>query len=186
LLREVADRATVQAVVLTGTNADDATEFRPGLLAGKRFTVQSPLLDEGIDKSAVRSIARALDLAVAEKAPLACLASRVAYGLRISPELLRRIDQAEAAIRSLGFASVRVRHHGPLARIEVAGSQVNRLAAHPRFPQVVGHLHALGWTRVEIDPSGYRPGNLNRDLQIAPGLAQAWSRIRTAGGPSTG
>src|SRR5439155_19583467 len=91
------------SVVLAGANADDLGDFRPGLRAAERSLVRNPLLEEGVRKPLVRAMARHLGLAVADKPALACLSSRVAFGIRISPALLDRIDRAEHAVRSLGF-----------------------------------------------------------------------------------
>jgi pyridinium-3,5-biscarboxylic acid mononucleotide sulfurtransferase len=148
------------AVVLSGANADDAAEFRPGLEAGFRQSIRSPLLEEGMRKEAVRAVARFLGLSVADKPPLACLSSRVVFGIRISPELLARIDRAEQAVRDLGFDLVRVRHRGDHASIEVEPFEVSRLKGHPRLADVLAILRRLGWPTVMIDPRGYRPGSL--------------------------
>ena len=92
---------------------------------------------------------------------LACLSSRVAFGVRITPDLLARIDRAEQAVRSLGFSTVRVRHFGPRATIEVGTDEIWRLVRHPGFPALAEALRALGWTEVEVDPIGYRQGRMN-------------------------
>jgi pyridinium-3,5-biscarboxylic acid mononucleotide sulfurtransferase len=148
-------------VVLSGANADDLGDFRPGLLAAEGFGVRSPLLDEGIGKEATRAVARRLGLSVAGKPALACLSSRVAFGERITPGLLARIDRAEQIVRGLGFRQVRVRHLGARASIEVASEDVGRLEAHPRWMEIATRLHQLGWADVDIDPAGYEPGRMN-------------------------
>ena len=109
----------LDVAVLAGTNADDVDDLRPGLLAAERWAVRNPLLEEGVGKEEVRALARHLGLPVADKPAMACLSSRVAFGVRVTPELLSRIDRAEQAIRSLGYAVVRVRHFGRRASIEV-------------------------------------------------------------------
>ena len=153
-------------MVLAGANAEDLAEFRPGLEAAARHGVRNPLLEAGLGKAAVRAIARRLGLGVAEKPALACLSSRVAYGIPISSDLLARIDRAERAVRGLGFETVRVRHLGDRARVEVDLADVERLATHPRWPAVRGDLLRLGWAEVSIDPGGYRSGSLNDALRI--------------------
>jgi uncharacterized protein len=150
------------SVVLSGANADDAGDLRPGLRAGELFRVRSPLLEEGLGKMAVRAVAGRLGLAVADKPALACLSSRVAFGIRITPELLGRIDAAESAVRELGFDQVRVRHLGDRASIEVPEPDVPRLRAV--LPTVAGSLRDLGWRDVHVDPRGYRPGSMNDTL----------------------
>jgi pyridinium-3,5-biscarboxylic acid mononucleotide sulfurtransferase len=148
-------------VVLAGANADDADDFRPGLEAARQQGVRNPLLENGIRKPEVRAIARHLGLSVADKPALACLSSRVAYGIRITPQLLDRIDRAEHAVRALGFDVVRVRHLGDTASIEVAAPDVARLTAHDRLRELLRQVQSLGWREVSIDPQGYRTGSLN-------------------------
>jgi len=144
-------------VVLAGANADDLDDFRPGLWAGERAGIHNPLLEERVGKSMVRELARDLGLRVADKPALACLSSRVAGGIRITPEILARIDAAERIIRALGFDLVRVRHRGELASVEVERDQIGRLTGHPGLARALGAIRSLGWPRVEVDPSGYRP-----------------------------
>jgi uncharacterized protein len=153
-----------EAVLMSGTNADDVDDLRPGLRAAGRHDVRSPLLEEGLGKTAVRSVARYLGLAVADKPALACLSSRVAFGIRVTPEVLARIDRAEQLVRSLGFDVVRARHLGNTASIEVAATEVDRLLAHPGWPDVRAELEGLGWRRVMVDLRGYRMGSLNATL----------------------
>lgn len=164
LRRLSAGEAGGEAVLLSGANADDRLDVRPGLMAGVGMGVKNPLLEEGIGKEDVRGMARMLHLSVAEKPALACLSSRVAFGLRITSNLLGRIDRAEGAVRALGFATVRVRHLGEVASIEVPAADVARLMAHPQLPAIEQTLRDLGWSRVEIDPRGYRQGSMNATL----------------------
>jgi pyridinium-3,5-biscarboxylic acid mononucleotide sulfurtransferase len=151
-------------VVMAGANTDDRDDFRPGLRAASDFGIRNPLLEEGLGKRDVRAIARALGLAVADKPAMACLSSRVAFGVAITPDLLERIDAAEARVRGLGFEQVRVRHHGDRAVIEVEPSAVPRLRAHRERSTLIGELRALGWRDVDIDPAGYRAGAINATL----------------------
>jgi pyridinium-3,5-biscarboxylic acid mononucleotide sulfurtransferase len=153
----IADRATT---VLAGANADDLSDFRPGLWAGARAGIRNPLLEEGVRKGSVRAVARALGLRVADKPALACLSSRVELGLRITPELLGRIDAAERTLRALGFDVVRVRHRGDLATIEVSAEEVPRLASHPDLDRALTDIRDLGWAQVTVDPLGYRQGSV--------------------------
>lgn len=154
----------LDAALLNGTNADDAGDFRPGLLAARPFGVRSPLLEEGIGKDGVRAVARALGLEVADRPAMACLSSRVAFGVTITPELLARVDEAERRVRSLGFDVVRVRHLGEAARVEVAPDDVARLLDDPRLDELVAGLRAMGWDDVAVDPAGYRAGAMNATL----------------------
>jgi pyridinium-3,5-biscarboxylic acid mononucleotide sulfurtransferase len=154
--------------VLSGANADDAVDLRPGLLAGRQRGVHDPLLERGVNKEQVRSLARSLALPVAEKPAMACLSSRVAFGVRISADLLGRIDRAEAEVRRLGFDLVRVRHFGDMATIEVDPKEVGVLTSHPDLPALLARLRSMGWAEVRIDPRGYRQGSINVTLIAAP------------------
>jgi uncharacterized protein len=154
--------------VLSGANADDATDLRPGLLAGRQRGVRDPLLERGVNKGQVRSLARRLALPVAEKPAMACLSSRVAFGVRITPDLLERIDRAEAEVRRLGYDLVRVRHFGDVATIEVDPRDVAGLGSHPDLPALLARLRSMGWADVRVDPHGYRQGSINATLTAAP------------------
>jgi pyridinium-3,5-biscarboxylic acid mononucleotide sulfurtransferase len=151
-------------VILSGANVDDLGDFRPGLAAGDSFGVRSPLLEAGLGKDEIRALARHLGLTVADKPAMACLSSRVAFGVRITPELLARIDRAERAVRRLGFDPVRVRHFGAAASIEVDPERVSHLEGHPRLPRLSAELRAMGWEEIRVDPAGYRPGSMNATL----------------------
>lgn len=156
--RIAAEARAARAVVLSGANADDLADVRPGLRAGERAGVRNPLVDERVGKGTVRAIARALGLRVADKPALACLSSRVQLGLRITPELLARIDRAERAVRALGFDLVRVRHRGDRATVEVPAHELDRLRSHPDLARTVATIRNLGWPDVTVDPRGYRQG----------------------------
>jgi pyridinium-3,5-biscarboxylic acid mononucleotide sulfurtransferase len=154
-------------VVLAGANADDLSDFRPGLRAAEQQGVRNPLLELGVGKRQVRAIARRLGLTVADKPALACLSSRVAFGIRIDPGLLSRVDRAEEMVRSLGFSTVRVRHFGERATIEVDPGEVSMLEDHRELGALLGEIRSLGWREVAVDPNGYREGSLNATLGSA-------------------
>lgn len=156
VLGAIASSGSAATAVLAGANADDLDDFRPGLWAGERAGIRNPLLEEQIGKGLVRELAQDVGLRVSEKPALACLSSRVQLGTRITPGLLARIDAAEREIRRLGFELVRVRHRGDAAAIEVAPQEVPALRDHPDLGRALDAIRALGWGRVEIDPSGYR------------------------------
>jgi len=160
VLRRIAAEAR-GSVVLAGANADDQLDVRPGLMAAEQQGVRNPLLEEGVGKADVRALAAHLGLAVAGKPALACLSSRVAFGIRITPDLLARIDRAEQAVRALGFDPVRVRDFGERAALEVEPGDVGRLLVHPRLPELFEALRAMGWGEVEVDLLGYRQGRMN-------------------------
>ena len=148
--------------VIDGFNADDGRsplDVRPGHAAGLRHGVRSPLAEAQLGKEEVRALARSLGLSVWDKPATPCLSSRVPYGTSIEPYDLRRIDLAERYLRALGFDVVRVRHFGTTARIEVPAGRLDELGA--RRERIERALRTVGYSRVEIDPLGYRTGSLN-------------------------
>jgi len=171
-------RAEGYAAVLDGTNADDLKDHRPGRRAAGEHAVRSPLAELGLSKADVRALAHALGLPSAEKPATPCLSSRFPYGTKIAPEQLRQVESAEAWLAAHGFAEVRVRHHGTVARIEVPARDVARLAGDDTVRAAcVEALKALGFTYVTIDLQGFRSGSLNeaapirlaRSAQVPPG-----------------
>ncbi|MDH7602374.1 MAG: ATP-dependent sacrificial sulfur transferase LarE [Armatimonadota bacterium] len=161
LLTDVA-KAHGCAFVLDGTNADDAHDYRPGLRALAELGVRSPLMELGIGKERVRNMSRELGLPTWNRPSRACLASRVPYGTQLTHETLRRIERAEEVLADLGFSQYRVRHHGHIARIEIAGEELRRAVEPDVRPRIVDELQKLGYTYVVLDLEGYRTGSLNR------------------------
>jgi pyridinium-3,5-biscarboxylic acid mononucleotide sulfurtransferase len=146
-------------VVIDGTNADDLGEHRPGLRAAAEHEIRSPLVELGWTKANVRSAARKLALPNWDAPAAPCLSSRVRYGLEITSERLRQVEEGEAFLRQLGVVGdLRVRHHGPQARLEVAQDQMQRVRAN--WSAVLQVFGALGFDAVELDPAGYRRGGL--------------------------
>ncbi|MGH2731327.1 MAG: ATP-dependent sacrificial sulfur transferase LarE [Actinomycetota bacterium] len=150
------------AAIAVGTTVDDLGDHRPGLTAVVEHDVVSPLVEAGITKSEVRALSRVLGLPTADKPASPCLASRFAYGVRVTPQGLRRIDRAEEMLRGLGFEVLRVRDHGDIVRIEVRAEEVAR-AAELR-ERIVEELNALGWQYVTLDLAGFRSGSMNEVL----------------------
>ena len=150
--------------VLSGANADDFGDYRPGLKATGEQHVHTPLADCGITKAELREIAAELGLSISDKPASPCLSSRVPYGERITPEKLQQIDAAETFLRERGFQECRVRHHDKLARIEVPPAQIARFA-DPQFrASVDARLRELGFQYVALDLRGFRSGSLNEVL----------------------
>jgi len=148
------------SALLYGANASDASDYRPGGLAATQYGVRAPLAEAGMDKSAVRSLARRMGLPVWDKPAAPCLASRVPYGRSIDRDALARIEAAEGFLReSIGLREFRVRHHGDLARLEVTTSDRSRVLG-ARAP-IVERLLALGYRRVTLDLAPFRSGSLN-------------------------
>ena len=150
------------AVIAVGTNTDDLSDVRPGLRAAREHSVRAPLVEAGLAKDEVRALARADDLPVADKPASPCLASRFAYGVRVTGDRLERVERAEEIVRALGFEVFRVRDHGDLARIEVTPDEVDRAAA--LRDELASKLGALGWRYVTLDLKGFRSGSLNEVL----------------------
>jgi pyridinium-3,5-biscarboxylic acid mononucleotide sulfurtransferase len=156
------------AAVAYGVNLDDTQDFRPGHRAAEEHRVLSPLRDAHLTKAEIRTLARRAGLASADVPASACLSSRIPYGMEVTPEKLTQIDRGEDALRGLGFAQVRVRHHGDLARIELSPDELPR-ALDPLLAREMSRLlHDLGFRWVSLDLDGYRQGALNEVLQIQP------------------
>lgn len=152
-----------QVRIVSGTNADDLGDYRPGIEAGELAGVRTPLADLGIGKAAVRAIAALWGLSVAELPAAPCLASRIAYGVEVTAERLARIEAAEAWLAERNFSPLRVRlHAGELARIEVAADDIPRLIQAPLLGELRKLFHELGFRAVTVDLEGFRSGSLNQ------------------------
>jgi uncharacterized protein len=148
------------AAIAYGENADDARRpDRPGARAAREHGVLTPLADAGVDKAAVRRIARALALPSADKPAAPCLASRIPHFEEVTPHKLAQVDAAEAALRRLGLADLRVRHHGEVARVEVPVDDVPVVAADPLRQAVVDAVRAAGFRYVALDLAGVQSGS---------------------------
>jgi uncharacterized protein len=148
------------AAVLSGANADDVGDWRPGLRAAEEHGVVHPLLEAGVGKGEVRELARILDVPSAEKAASPCLASRIPYGTEVDPGVLARIDSAELAVKALGYEILRVRHYGARGMVELEASDLARLTPEQRAT-IVGVVIAAGYEEAEISPEPFRSGSLN-------------------------
>jgi uncharacterized protein len=178
------------AVILSGANADDLGDYRPGLQAAANHRIVSPLADCGLTKADVRELAADWGLSVWDKPATPCLSSRIAYGEAVTPERLAMIDRAEQHLRSLGLREFRVRYHGgDLARIEVPLAELPRLVAADQRQSIANQLRQLGFKFVTLDLEGFRSGSLNQLVQIAAGpkeVAQALERPTSPSGPMDG
>ncbi len=153
--------------ILSGTNYDDLGDYRPGIAAGQQAGVQTPLADLRIGKQRVRELARFWGLSVWDLPAAPCLASRIAYGVPVTIERLKKIEAAEAWLRERGMSEFRVRlHEGELARIEVPHSFHSQFADPAFGGQLVSALNLLGFRYVTLDLAGFRSGNLNDLIQI--------------------
>lgn len=160
-LKAISDKYGISCIV-DGANADDMGEHRPGMKAMKEAGVKSPLIDLGITKAEVRKIAKGFGLSAHERPAMACLASRIPYGERITKESLQRIEKAENFLRELGATQMRVRHHDSTARIEVLQEEMSTIIENRA--QVVEALKGLGFAYVTLDVQGYRSGSMDEVL----------------------
>jgi uncharacterized protein len=143
--------------VLDGTNADDLGDFRPGLKAAREHRVRSPLAELSWSKSAIREASLEMRIPVWDKPASPCLASRIPHGESVRPEVLRRVEAAEAALRDMGFRDLRVRASGDAARVEFLPDDLSRLVDADLREAVTRAVRSTGFSRVDIDPAGYRP-----------------------------
>ena len=159
---EGADEDGASVAIAVGTIVDDLSDHRPGQRAAAERGVRTPLADAGFTKADVRAAARQLGLPMWDKPAAACLASRIPYGTPVTLGTLDRVGRAEAAVRALGFADLRVRHYGDLARLEVPVADLPRVLE--RRSEVVQALRSAGYLYVTVDLEGLRSGNLNAAL----------------------
>jgi uncharacterized protein len=154
------------AHVAYGLIVDDLSDFRPGHRAAREAGVRAPLAEAGLTKDDVRALSRELDLPTWDLPASPCLSSRVPYGTKVTPEILARIDRAEAGLRALGFRELRVRHLGESARVEIAPAEMSRLEDEAVRAAVVAAVRRAGYASAHVDPGGYRRGRLNEALRV--------------------
>ncbi|MCL5097461.1 MAG: ATP-dependent sacrificial sulfur transferase LarE [Candidatus Omnitrophica bacterium] len=162
------------AVIAYGENASDIGDFRPGAQAAAEFQVRAPLKEAGMTKAEIRALSAELGLPTADKPQMACLSSRIPYGETVTPEKLLMIEQAENALRDLGFRDVRVRHHElkgigdgrfqHLARIEIGPAEMGKVLANGIHLRIAEALREAGYAHVTLDLLGYRRGSANEAL----------------------
>jgi uncharacterized protein len=163
LLKKIAAEEGIEAV-LCGCNFDDKDDFRPGNRAAEVFGVHSPLMEAELTKKDIRELSRRLNLATADVPASPCLASRISYGLEVTEQRLKQVEEAEDYLRSLGFVRFRVRHHGDIARIEVPASEIEKIMSQEIRPKIIEKLKGLGFKYVTVDLQGFRSGSLNEAL----------------------
>jgi pyridinium-3,5-biscarboxylic acid mononucleotide sulfurtransferase len=164
-LAPIAEREGCRALVY-GANVDDLGDHRPGMRSARERGVRAPMIDAGLTKQEIRELSRALGLPTWDKPAFACLSSRFQYGDRITAEKLRRVDAAEAFLKSLGFRQFRVRHHERLARLEIAREEMPRLWAESRHEAIVARFRELGYVYVAVDLAGLQSGSANLTLRL--------------------
>lgn len=149
------------AFVLDGTNYDDQDDVRPGEKAAVELGIRSPLLEVGLTKEEVRTLSRNMGLPNWDKPSSPCLATRLPHGTPVTLDLLALIDKAEQSLTKLGLTQFRVRHHGPIARIEASPNDMPLFSDEKTRLRVIAELYDLGYTYVTLDLAGYRPGGRN-------------------------
>ena len=148
--------------LIDGTNADDLSDYRPGGQAAKEHGIESPLAAIRMSKAEIRDRARERGWAWWDRPASPCLSSRLPYGIGVTPERLRQVERAEAALRDLGIrGNLRVRYHGPLARVEIDRELLPAWSDASSFGRVSEAVRAAGFEQVELDPRGFRSGSLN-------------------------
>jgi uncharacterized protein len=162
-LRRLADERGF-AVILDGTNADDAQDYRPGRQAAREHAVRSPLLECNLTKAEIRELSRRANLPTWDEPASACLSSRIPYGQVVTIEKLSMVDRAERELKRMGFRQLRVRHHGEIARIEIAEDEIARALSVEMAARMSVALKSLGFRYVALDLEGYRTGSLNEAL----------------------
>ncbi|HYR86329.1 MAG TPA: ATP-dependent sacrificial sulfur transferase LarE [Terriglobia bacterium] len=150
--------------VVDGNNLDDTGDYRPGRRAGQELEIRSPLIEAGLTKEEIRNLSQLQGLATWNQPASACLSSRIPYGTPVTPEKLRMIDHGEEIMRTLGFSQCRVRHHGDVARIEIAREELPGALSMDMFDRLGREFRKIGFRFVAIDVNGYRTGALNEVL----------------------
>jgi uncharacterized protein len=152
--------------VAYGVNVDDQGDFRPGQKAARQHGVAAPLLEAGMTKADIRELARQAGLRVWDKPASACLSSRIEYGRPVTAEALLQVERGEDALRARGFRQFRVRHHGDIARIEIAREELPKAMTTEMAREFTRIFKALGFTYVTLDLEGFRSGSMNALLPL--------------------
>ena len=162
-LNEIAGENGIHHVV-HGANVDDMDDFRPGLQAAVEEGIEAPLMDNHLNKTEIRRLAKAMGLLQWDKPSMACLASRLPYGSAITKEKLKMIETAEAFLADKGLKTLRVRHHGELARIEVGDSDRELMLKDPVRKDIVRKFRGIGFDHIALDLEEFASGKMNRSL----------------------
>ena len=154
------------ASIAYGMNADDTKDYRPGQRAATQHEVLAPLAEVGLTKMEVRTLAKAAGYPLWDRPAAPCLSSRVEYGRTVTREVLEQVERAEESLRQLGFKELRVRHHGELARVEIARNELPRALTMEMLDAITAALKLAGYQYVTLDCTGFRSGSLNAILPV--------------------
>ena len=147
-----------------GMNSDDTRDYRPGQRAAEQHEVLAPLAEAGLTKLEVRALAKTAGYPVWDRPAAPCLSSRVEYGRTVTREVLEQIEKSEESLRELGFRELRVRHHGELARVEIARNELERALTLEMLDAITAALKRAGYKYVTLDCAGFRSGSMNAIL----------------------
>jgi pyridinium-3,5-biscarboxylic acid mononucleotide sulfurtransferase len=161
-----------------GMNVDDQKDFRPGERAAQDHGVLAPLAEAGLTKAEIRSLAKNAGYALWDRPAAPCLSSRVEYGRTVTREVLSQVEQAEESLRQLGFRELRVRHHGDLARVEIARTELSRALTIEMLDAITAALKQAGYQYVTLDTAGFRSGAMNEILPLAALTSRAAMQTR--------
>jgi len=162
-LKHIAESEAIP-YILDGSNYEDISDFRPGAKAAEEIGVRSPLKEVRLVKNEIRQLSWKLGLSTWEKPSFACLSSRFPYYTEIDVKSLRQIDQAEDYLRELGFSQFRVRHHGQIARIEIAPNEFPTIIKKGIREKIIRNFKRFGYVYITFDLEGYRTGSMNEPL----------------------
>ena len=163
-LVKIAEERGIEHVAYA-TNVDDLTDYRPGLKAADEMGIMAPLVEAQLNKEEIRFLSKEMGLPTWDKPAMACLASRIPYGYTITDKKLKMVEEAEAHLAESGFRQYRVRHHGSVARIEVEGSEIERINEANLRKSIVDKFKEIGFLHVAVDLEGYVTGSMNRALE---------------------
>jgi uncharacterized protein len=152
--------------VAYGVNLDDQGDWRPGQKAARQHGVAAPLLEAGLTKADIRQLAAEAGLRVWDKPASACLSSRIEYGRQVTREALEQVERGEDALRAMGFRQFRLRHHGDVARIEIAREELEQALTLEMFARMSTEIKACGFKYVALDVEGFRSGSMNAVLSV--------------------
>ncbi len=154
------------ARIAYGMNADDKRDFRPGQRAAEQHAVLAPLAEVGLTKLEIRALSKAAGYPLWDRPAAPCLSSRVEYGRTVTREVLSQVERAEESLRQLGFRELRVRHHGELARVEIARTELPQALAMNMLDAISAALKHVGFQYVTLDCTGFRSGSMNAILPV--------------------
>lgn len=161
ILKNKAAELGIQAIC-HGANIDDLDDIRPGFAAAQEHGIHAPLIDAGLTKEDIRQLSKERGLSTWNKPAMACLATRIPFGITIHEDMIRMIESAEQILHFEGFSGSRVRHHGTIARIEIQKNEFQKMIDPERLQRIVPEIQKLGFVHVALDLEGYIQGKMNR------------------------